>query len=177
MIYCIRVRQIIIVRIFIFSQKMRRYFFAILSRKNIFRRKDILKYLLGNYHFKSDNIFLKYIIANRGENIFFEISSRKLKRYFAARYMPTKISFHFCEKIFQKYIIFSMIWKNIFWYRYEIFGNSRTGTSRTRTGTGANTLGSQDKAVIFSQIWDSFENPCALTSYYHVPSLKIHWLP
>ena len=167
MIYCIRVRQIIIVRIFIFSQKMRRYFFAILSRKNIFRRKDILKYLLGNYIFKSENIFLKYIIAIRGENIFFEISSRKMKRYFFARYIATKISFHFCEKIFQKYIIFSIIWKDIFWYPNEIFGNSRTRTFRTRTETGNNTLGSQDKAVISSKIWDrlSFSTPSKTPEY------------
>ena len=66
----IRARQNIIVRIYIFSQKMRRYFFAILSQKNIFWRKDILKYLLGNYLFKSENIFEKCFIVNRGKNIY-----------------------------------------------------------------------------------------------------------
>ena len=115
--HIIRARQNIIVRIYIFSQKMRRYFFAILSQKNIFWRKDILKYLLGNYLFESEKIFFKYIIVSWGENIFSEISSRKMKWYFLARYIAKKKSFHFCEKIFQKYIIFSIISKDIFWYR------------------------------------------------------------
>ena len=82
---------------------MRRYFFAILSRKNIFRRKDILKYLLGNYHFKSDNIFLKYIIANRGENIFFlrqDICQQKYLFIFARRYFKNILSLRLFEKIY-----------------------------------------------------------------------------
>ena len=112
-----RARQNIIVRIYIFSQKLRRYFFEILSQKNIFWRKDIFKYLLGNYLFKSENIFSEYIIVSWGENIFSKISSRKMKWYFSARYIAKKISFHFCEKIFQKYIIISIKSKDIFWYR------------------------------------------------------------
>ena len=97
-----RARQNIIVRIYLFSQKLKILF---------------SKYLLGQYLFGCDNIFLKYFLSSRKDTIFLKISSRKMKRYFLKRYILKKISFRFCEKIFLKYIIFSTFFNYISQYR------------------------------------------------------------
>ena len=93
---------------------MRRYFFAILSQKNIFWRKDILKYLLGNYFFKSKNIFLNYIIANREENIFFKISSRKNEKIFFGKIYRKKNLFIFARRYFKNILSFRLYEKIYF---------------------------------------------------------------
>ena len=53
-----------------------------------------------------------------------------MKIYFLKRYILKKISFRFCEKIFFKYIIFSIFWKDISRRFWKVFSKILTRTKK-----------------------------------------------